>query len=65
MLLLIGIFLWVAVAVFMLGGEALTFERPIRIVSRTEGPRRFWWSIVMWFLTGLLFIGLYLYQNSK
>jgi hypothetical protein len=64
-LLLIGIVLWVAVAAFTLSGETFTFERPVHIVSRVEAPKRFWWSVVMWFLTGLFFIGSYLYQNSN
>ena len=64
-LLLIGIILLIAAAVFALSGEAFTFERPVHIVSRGEVPKRFWWSVVRWFLTGLLFVGFYLFQNPK
>ncbi len=64
-LLLIGIVVLVAAAVFMLGGEAFTFERPVHIVSRADMPKRFWWSVLAWFLTGLFFIGAYLYQNAN
>ena len=64
-LLLIGIVVLVAVAVFSLGGEAFTFEKPVHIVSRAESPKRFWWSVVAWFLAGLFFIGAYLYQNTN
>ncbi len=61
--LLIGILLLVATAVFTLSGE--TFERFGRIVYRAEQPKRFWWDVVLYFLGGLFFIGLYLYQNSN
>jgi hypothetical protein len=54
----------VAAVAFTLSGETFTFESPVRIVSRAEAPKRFWWSVVMWFLTGLFLIGLYLYRNS-
>jgi hypothetical protein len=64
-LLLIGILVWIGVAIFVLGGEAFTFERPVHIVSLVDTPKRFWWSVVAWFLTGLFFIGLYLYQSAQ
>jgi len=64
-LLLIGIVILVAVAVFVLGGEAFTFERPVHIASRADTPKRFWWSVVAWLLAGLCFIGAYLYQNTN
>jgi hypothetical protein len=60
---LIGIVLLIMTAVFTLSGE--TLERYHGIVCRTEEPKRFWWDVVMYFIGGLFFIGLYLYQNSK
>ena len=59
--LLIGIVLLVVTAVFTISGEAL--EQYHGIVCRTEEPKRFWWDVVLYFLSGLFFIGLYLYQN--
>jgi hypothetical protein len=50
-------------AVFMLSGE--TLERYHGIVYRTKEPKRFWWDVVLYFLGGLFFIGLYLHQNSN
>lgn len=61
--LLIGIILLIATAIFTLSGE--TLERYHGFVSRTEEPKRFWWDVVLYFLGGLFFIGLYLYQNSN
>ena len=61
--LLIGVFLLVAAAAFLLTGK--TLERYGRFMSRAEDPKRFWWDVVMWFLIGFFFIGLYLYQNSN
>jgi hypothetical protein len=61
--LLIGIVLLVMTVVFTLSGE--TLERYYGLVSRSEEPKRFWWSVALYFLGGLFFIGLYLYQNSN
>jgi RsiW-degrading membrane proteinase PrsW (M82 family) len=61
--LLIGIILLVMTAVFTLSGE--TLERYGGIVDRNKEPKRFWWDVVLYFLAGLFFIGLYLYQNSN
>ena len=61
--LLIGIVLLVATAAFAISGEA--FERFGRIAYRAEEPKRFWWDVVLCFLAGLFFIGLYLYKNSN
>ena len=61
--LLIGIVLLVMTAVFTLSGE--TLERFHGIVCRSKEPKRFWWDVVLYFLGGLFFIGLYLYQNSN
>ena len=61
--LLVGIVLLVMTAVFTLSGE--TLERYRGIVYRTKEPKRFWWDVVLYFLAGLFFIGLYLYQNSN
>jgi H+/Cl- antiporter ClcA len=62
-LLFIGIILLVMTAVFTLSGE--TLERYHGFVSRAEEPKRFWWDVVVYFLGGLFFIGLYLYQNPN
>jgi energy-coupling factor transporter transmembrane protein EcfT len=61
--LLIGIVLVVMTAVFTLSGE--TLERYHGIVYRAKEPKRFWWDVVLYFIMGLFFIGLYLYQNSN
>jgi sterol desaturase/sphingolipid hydroxylase (fatty acid hydroxylase superfamily) len=62
-LLLIGIVLMVLAAVFALAGEA--FEPRHGFVCRTEEPKRFWWNVVLFFLSGLFFIGFYIAQNSN
>jgi hypothetical protein len=53
----------IVAGLFTLSGEA--FERYGRTVDRTKEPKRFWWDVVMYFLVGLFFIGLYFYQNSN
>jgi uncharacterized membrane protein YfcA len=59
--LLIGILLLIMTAVFTLTGE--TLERGRGFVYRAEEPKRFWRDVVVYFLLGLFFIGLYWYQN--
>ena len=61
--LLIGIVLLIMTVVFTLSGE--TLERDHGIVYCAKEPKRFWWDVVVYFLAGLFFIGLYLYQNSN
>jgi hypothetical protein len=61
--LLIGIIFLIAATVFTLSGESL--ERFGVVVRRAEDPKGFRWSVVTWFLIGLFFIGVYLYQNSN
>ncbi len=65
-LLLIGIVLLLLGVASTLTGE--TFEanryRP-RFVDRSEEPKRFRWNVVIYFLGGLFFIGLYIAQNSN
>jgi len=56
-------FVLVIAVIFTLSGEAL--ERYGRMVSRAEEPKRFWWNVAMFYLGGIFFIALYLYQNSK
>jgi len=51
------------VVVFTLSGE--TLERYHGFVYRSEEPKRFWWDVVLYFLAGLFFIGLYVAQNSN
>jgi hypothetical protein len=53
----------VLAAVFALAGEA--FEPRHGFVCRTEEPKRFWWNVVLFFLSGLFFIGFYIAQNSN
>jgi energy-coupling factor transporter transmembrane protein EcfT len=61
--LLIGIVLLVMAVVFTLTGESL--ERYHGIVYRAEEPKRFWWNVAMFFLGGIFFIALYLYNISN
>jgi len=61
--LLVGIVLLGMTAVFTLSGE--TLERYRGIVYRTKEPKRFWWDVLAYFLLGLFFIGLYLFQKSN
>jgi hypothetical protein len=64
--LLIGIGLLLLVAASALTGE--TFEASRHhpgIVNRSEEPKRFWWNLVIYFLGGLFFVGLYLCQISN
>jgi hypothetical protein len=56
-------FVLVIAVIFTLSGESL--ERYGRMVSRAEEPKRFWWNVAMFYLGGIFFIALYLYQNSK
>jgi energy-coupling factor transporter transmembrane protein EcfT len=60
--LLIGIVLLVMAVVFTLSGE--TLERGGVILDRAKEPKRFWWSVVLWFLSGFFFIAIYLVQHS-
>jgi len=59
--LLIGMVVLIVTAVFVLTGE--TLERYRGVVSRAEEPKRFWLDVSLYFVVGLFFIGLYLYQN--
>jgi hypothetical protein len=61
--LLIGIVLFVIAAVFTLTGESL--ERGGLMVTRAEEPKRFWWNVAMFFVGGIFFIALYLYNKSN
>jgi hypothetical protein len=56
--LLIGIIVLLLAVVFTLTGE--TVERGGRMVNRSEEPKRFWWDVALFYLTGIFFIGLYL-----
>ena len=60
--LLIGIVLFVMAGVFTLAGASLQPHGPI--LYRAEKPKRFWWNVTFYCLTGLFFIGLFLYQND-
>ena len=61
--LIFGIFFLLMAAFFMLSGYA--WERYHDIVSRAAEPKRFWWAVVFYFLTGIFFIGFNLYNNSN
>jgi hypothetical protein len=60
--LLIGIVLLLMAVVFTLTGESL--ERG-RMAHRAEEPKRFWWDVALFYLGGIFFIGLYLFNISK
>ncbi|HUA99525.1 MAG TPA: hypothetical protein VMA34_14435 [Terracidiphilus sp.] len=62
-LLLIGIVLLVVAVVFTLTGESI--GRYQGLVNRAENPKRFWWNVALFFLGGIIFIGLYLYHISN
>ncbi len=61
--LLMGGFLVGAAVACILTGE--TIEARHGFVYRAEEPKRFWWNVVTYFLLGLFFVGLFLYQNSN
>jgi hypothetical protein len=64
--LLIGIALLLLVVASTLTGETLNVDRyRPGIVDRSVEPKRFWWNVVVYFLGGLFFIGLYLYEISN
>jgi hypothetical protein len=60
--LLIGIVLLLMAVVFTLTGESL--ERG-RMAHRAEEPKRSWWDVALFYLAGIFFIGLYLFNISK
>lgn len=62
-LLLIGIMLLLFVLASTLTGE--TLQGRYGFVERSAEPKRFWWNLVIYFLGGLFFIGLYFAQNSN
>jgi hypothetical protein len=59
--LLIGIVLLLVAVVFTLTGE--TLERGYGIVERTDEPKRFWWNVALFYLSGIFFIALYLFNR--
>jgi H+/Cl- antiporter ClcA len=61
--LFIGAICLIVSVIYAVSGKVLTRFRGV--IFRDEEPNRFWRAVVMCFLGGLLFIGLYLYQNSK
>ena len=61
--LLVGIALLVIAGIAALSGASP--ERGGDIVYRADEPRRYWWSVIIYLLMALFFIGLYLHQNSK
>jgi hypothetical protein len=64
--LLIGIVLLLLVVASTLTGETFKADRyRPGIVDRSVEPKRFWWNVVIYFLGGLFFIGLYLYEISN
>ncbi len=61
--LLVGIILLVIAVVFTLAGESL--ELFGRRVSRAEEPKRFWWDVALFYLGGIFYIALYLFNTSN
>lgn len=61
--LLIGIILLLIVLASTLTGE--TLEGRHGFVDRSKEPKRFWWNVVIYFLGGLFFIGLYIAKISN
>jgi len=61
--LLVGIILLVIAVVFTLAGESLEFLG--RRVSRAEEPKRFWWDVALFYLGGIFYIALYLFNTSN
>ena len=42
-----------------------TLEGRHGFVDRSKEPKRFWWNVVIYFLGGLFFIGLYIAKISN
>jgi hypothetical protein len=62
--LLVGIVLLLAAVVFTLTGESLRgWGGPV--VARAEEPKRFWWDVALFYLGGIFFIALYLFNISN
>jgi hypothetical protein len=61
--LLIGIVLLLMAVAFTLTGE--TLERGYGMVDRADEPKRFWWDVAMFYLGGIFFIALYLFNISS
>jgi len=60
--LVIGVVLMAVVLLSILTGRTLVkFQR---IVSRADDPKMFWESVVVDFLLGLVFLGLYFYTAN-
>jgi hypothetical protein len=58
--LISGLFLlFLAVGGTLTGG---TLARYGQIVNRAEDPKEFWWTIAIYFLGGICFIGYFLYK---
>jgi H+/Cl- antiporter ClcA len=62
--LLIGIVVLLLAVVFTLTGESVQ-GWGLPIVSRAEEPKRFWWAVALFYLTGIFFIALYLFKISN
>jgi energy-coupling factor transporter transmembrane protein EcfT len=61
--LLIGIILLIIAVAFALTGESLEWGG--RMVTRAEEPKRFWWNVAAFCLSGIFFIVLYLCNFSN
>jgi len=57
-----GIVLVALTVIFTLTGQCLVKYRGI--VSRAEDPKTFWQNIALYFVLGLICLGLYLYTLS-
>ena len=60
--LVLGVILMAVVLISLLTGRTLVKYQGI--VSRTDEPKTFWWSVVVDFLLGLVCFGFYLYTSS-
>jgi nitrate reductase gamma subunit len=58
-----GIVLVAMTVIFTLTGQCLVKYRGI--VSRAEDPKTFWQNIALYFVLGLICLGLYLYTLSQ
>ena len=57
--LILGVVLLLAAVIWTCTGKVLT--RFHGWVYRAKEPRRFWWEVAIYYLSGVAFIGLYFY----
>lgn len=59
--LLIGILFFLGAVVSTCTGK--TTARTGSMIYRAEEPRTFWWVVAMYYVSALVFVGLYLYEG--